>query len=88
MLSWLVRSLLSMFRYLFYQCSCWPWSAIPVRLYLPVLIKLYDSNSRFRQTHTEPWVLARDRVREIDVRLRVKFSEISTGLDSLQDFKD
>ena len=32
--------------------------------------------------------MARDRVSEIDVRLRVKFSEISTGLDSLQDFKD
>ena len=31
----------------------------------------------------EPWVLARDRVRDIDVRLRVKYSEIYRGLDSL-----
>ena len=82
----LVISLLSMFVYLSYLCFMLTLTGHSGQFYLPVLIKQYDSNSRFRRTYTELSVLARDRVREIVIRLRVKFSEISTGLDALHLF--
>ena len=46
------------------------------------MLAIVDLDGRIQK----PSVLARDRVREIDIRLRVKFSEISTGLDALHLF--
>ena len=80
----LVISYLSMFVYLSYHVSCWPWLAITVSLISPVYkINQFNTICRLTRTYTEPWVLAkdrepwvlaRDRVSEIRIRLWVELS--------------